>query len=144
MTETMVKQEVLFYKNSDDVRIDIDLMENIEGERLVMHSATAAQIIQVLNLFDSQMCSALHSGEIEALAVIHLKREVDGLFFCTGDAKAIEALVLMGLRSKGISLEHLLSKAGCTKKLPRHFSEIRFHELIEKASANKIQGIGLQ
>lgn len=38
MTETMVKQEVLFFKNSDGLRIDIDLMKDIEGERLVMHS----------------------------------------------------------------------------------------------------------
>ena len=95
-----------------------------------------------MSLFDSPMRSALHSGEIEAPAVMHLKRETDGLFFCTGDAKAIKALVLMGLRDKGVSLENLLSKAGFTKKLPQHFSEIRFQQLIERASANRIQGIG--
>lgn len=143
MTETIVMQEVLFFKNSAGIRIDIDLMKDIESDRLVMHSLTAKQIIKVLNLFDSPMRSALHAGEIEALAVMHFEQEIDGLFFCTGDAKAIEALVLMGLKGRGISLENLLSKAGFTKKLPQHFSEIRFHQLIEKASANKIQGIGI-
>ena len=45
------------------VCLDIDLMKDIEGERLIMHSATAEQIIQVLNLFDLPMCSAGNSYE---------------------------------------------------------------------------------
>ena len=144
MTETMVKHEVLYYRDSSGEKISIDLMEHISCKNLYMHSVSAEQIARVLEYFDSEMCSCLHSGEIEALAVMDIKRKKEGLFFCTGDAKAVEALVLMGLREKGVSLEQLLSGAGLTKKIPLHFSEKRFRQLIDKASANRIQGLGLQ
>ena len=109
-----------------------------------MLSVCAEEIVAVLDLFDSEMCSCLHPGELEALAVMQLNRGCAGLLFCTGDAKAVEALVLMGLRSKGVSLELLLSKAGFSNNVPPHFSESRFRQLVERASANRIQGLGLK
>jgi len=143
MTETMVKQEVFFYRDSNGNRIDIDLMSEVKKGRIVMQSVTASETLEVLKLFNSRMRPALHAGEIEALAVIHLKQEIDNLCFCTGDVKAMEALVLLGLRHRGVSLEELLSKAGYTKSIPKHFSETRFKELVKRASANRILGNGL-
>jgi hypothetical protein len=129
MKETMVKQEVLFYKDSSGDRVDIDLMEHVKNGELCMHSVSAAHFIKVLNFFDSAMCSALHPGEIEALAVMH---ETKDLLFCTGDAKAIEALVLLGLKGQGISLEQLLSNAGLTKKTDRIFQRKGFVKMSEE------------
>ena len=144
MTETMVKQEVLFYNNSEGCRIPIDLNEDVDEGRLVVHSVATEGVLEVLNKFDAPMRSALHLGEVEALSVIHSKRETNNLHLCTGDGKAIEALVLLGLKNRGVSLESLLLKVGLSKRIPSHFSEDRFRQLVEKASADRIQGIGIQ
>lgn len=61
-----------------------------------------------------------------AIAVMDIQQENEGLFFCTGDAKAVEALVLMGLRGEEVFLEQLLSGVSLTKKIPVHFSRKDF------------------
>jgi hypothetical protein len=81
---------------------------------------------------------AVHSGEKEALAFVFCHQSED-YYFCTGDAAALQALAVVGMKDKGISLEKLLNDIGLPKTLKHQFTENYFKTWIKKGSVRFVQ-----
>jgi len=79
---------------------------------------------------------ALHSGELESIAVV-LERKED-YYFCTADNAAIQAMVLLDMRERVVSFERLLDKYGVARskkvKLRRHFTEDHLKKWLKEGS----------
>jgi hypothetical protein len=61
--------------------------------------------------FDPLFAESIDAGEQEALALM-LAGKCDDHSFCSGDARPLQALSMLGLGERGISLEELLKSIG--------------------------------
>jgi hypothetical protein len=138
--EIIARREVMFWKNERGERVDIELNEYEKTGLIQIHSASIPDLQGTLQAFSADMRDRLHSGEIEAISVLRRLCSCQEALFCTGDRKACEAVVLLGLSENGISLERLLSRAGLKKPIRMHFTESRFKKIQETASVQRITG----
>ena len=95
------------------------------------------------NVFDALLLENLHSGEREALALLHAGKAKD-THFCTADAAPIQAIAMLRLSEQGISFENLLISVGIQKPLRRHFTEKWFKQNLKKGKQKFITGEGLK
>ena len=103
--------EVKSFKRSNE-RQSVDLRQKyIENGLIKELSASAEEIKKVLSKLPKNNRDAIHTGELESLAI--LVRE-DNLNFCSCDAAAIKTLPFLGLSDRGISVEKLLKLSGIT------------------------------
>ena len=73
--------------------------------------------------------ASIDEGELEALAILLSKSHQD-TYFTTADRAAIKALGILGLGSRGISVEELLNKTKRKDKLPVHFTKKWFNQTL--------------
>ncbi len=84
----------------------------------------------------------IDAGEAEALALLLSNKAKDHVF-CTGDRMTIQALSMLDMKDRGISMERFLRSIGITRKLKRHYTEEFFKDALEKGSVSMIQSKGL-
>ena len=140
---TVAHDEALFFSPAGrDSRKDIALQTLVEGGSITELSATYEDLVSISNMFDRVFIETLHPGETEALAL--LKANKAGVAcFCTGDRHAIQALAMIGLSGRGISLEALLVSIGMRRRLKRQFAEAFFRRNLRAGQQKRITGEGL-
>jgi hypothetical protein len=134
--------ESLYYWHEGD-KIAIDLEPQVIKSEIDELEATAEEITALYSIYEPWFVQTLDPGETEALALYN-SRILKDVMFCTGDAPAIKAFVMLGKSSLGISFETLLSKCGLTKSLKRQFTEPFFQSCCKQGSYNLITGTGLR
>jgi len=96
-------------------------------------NATVEEMKAVLDRLPLLRQKALHSGEIESLAI--MVRQKDCLF-CTFDAAAIGTLPFLDATDRAISAERLMQSSGLTLS-PEHRREYKLTEAYFKSKIEK-------
>jgi hypothetical protein len=131
-----VIEEVKFF-NLDGEKISVTFRETYIQTGLIKEISATAEEASILLMQLPKACSfALHSGEIESLAILTREKE---LFFCTCDAAAIRTLPFLDLTERGISAEKLLKQSGLFKPgLQDRHTEEHFRSNIAVGREQKI------
>ena len=139
----VVRDEALFYsRGRHGVHEDINLPKLIAAKQISEVAATADEMATLRKTFDRLFAQQMHSGELEALALLKEDR-VPHALYCTGDVPAIKALALLDMSDRGISMEKMLGKFGLTKPLKPQFTESFFALHLKRGATDRIQGVGL-
>lgn len=139
----VVHDESLFFRRrAGRVLEDINLRPLLETGKVTELSATTEELASLQCLFDRVFIKTLHAGETEALALLKVDKAL-GNWFCSGDARAIQALAMIGIPERGISLETLLRSIGLARRLRRQFTERFFKKNLHIGQVNRITGEGL-
>lgn len=143
LPSTIVHDEALFFQRQiNGIPEDINLRSLIEAEKITELSATAEELASLRGLFDRVFIETLHPGETEALALLKAGK-APGTWFCSGDARAIQAIAMIGMPERGISMEALLRRVGLTKPLRKQFREDFFRKNLRVGQLNRITREGL-
>jgi len=136
--------EALYYENpSTGWCVNIDLPGQIQAGEITEVAASLTDMQDFLAQLDSVTRASLHSGEIEALALL-FKNQVEECRLCSADRAAVTALVLVGMKEKGISLEMALKLTGLSSsRLLHHYTEEVYRHWVREAEIQRIQGTGL-
>jgi hypothetical protein len=137
----VVHAEAIFYNTTSGVVV-IDLPELVTLGKLKEEPATAEELTAIYRVFDRLFAGQMHDGELEALALLKSEKLADAVY-CTGDGPAIEALALLDLSYKGISMEKLLLTCGLKKPLEQQYTEPFFKKHLEIGAVNRVTGVGL-
>lgn len=124
-------------------REEIHLDEQVRAGKILEATATFDQMAEFGARFDALMLSELHGGEVEALTLLLLDR-VSDCWLCTADRAAVKALVMVGLKERGISLEEALQVLGVhrPRRLEEQYTKVSFERWIREAAQDRIQGRG--
>lgn len=117
--------EVRHYYSRSGGKIPVNFREQLTDTGRVVESIAVIEEIQgVLKQLLPLKREAIHTGEIESLAVL-LREEKFTL--CTFDSAAIRTLPFLGMSDRAISAEMLLRISGLTVS-PKHKLDIRLSE----------------
>jgi len=144
VSSVVAHQESLFYSEEEGKIPDpINLSRLIQAGQIQELTATTEEIADFLDMFDRNFVFGLHDGETESLALIKSGKTEDAAF-CSSDAAAIQALVMIGHSHIGISMEKLLKKCGLPKRLKHQFRDKFFENQKAKGVENLLTGQGLK
>ncbi len=139
---TVSRREALFYF-AGRRKVRVDLPGQIRRSDIDELEASVEELADLYGTFESWFLDTLDPGELEALALLKAGRAT-GCSFCTSDAPAIKALVMLGMSNWGVSLETLLSRIGLTKKFKTQFQESFFKSCCRQGSLNLVTRDGLR
>jgi hypothetical protein len=131
-----IVEQADFYPDSDSGQERrIDLQTYIDTEAITVVDATDENLKRVDDR--CSRCLDIHAGEKDALAA--LPDLTNDCRFCTGDKAAIQALVLLDMADRTISMEQMLGDAGVRRKesLPRQFTREYLNGWLWKGSVLK-------
>jgi hypothetical protein len=80
----------------------------VKEGRIVAVEADHSDLDLLVKKLSEDFMGGIHDGELEALAIL-LSKKHQNLHFTTADRAAIKALGLLNLRSRGISVETIVS-----------------------------------
>ena len=127
--------EVKYFIDKDTgERISINLSLYQKNKRLRILESLDIEEAGKLKERIGQYGIELHPGELEAIYYV-LK---DEFTFCSADGAAIKSLAILGVESKGISLEKLMG--GKFRKMRQEYTERFFKSMIKAGKLLKIQG----
>lgn len=139
----IARDEALFYSTEEgQIPTSINLPLLIEVNKIKEVAATPEELDYLQGKFDREFVQHIHAGEREALALLLVGRP-QGYYFCSGDAKAIQAAAMLRLGEQIISMEKALKSLGLEKKLDFWFSEDFCKKQLDIGNKNFIQGRGL-
>ncbi len=141
VASSVARREVYYYIDDDGTRKMIDLIEDINQERINELSATAKELQDFIKRFDQCIEAELGFGEKESLVLLE---KDDCLLFCTCDSLAIKVMSLMNLGENGISMERVLQTTGLTQELEYKHTDGYFNDNLKRGSIMKVQGTGLK
>jgi len=136
--------EVKHYYSRSGEKIPVNFREQfIDTGRVVESIAVIEEIKGILKQLPPLKREAIHTGEIESLAIL-LREEKFTL--CTFDYAAIRTLPFLGMSDRAISAEMLLSISGLTvspkHKLDVRLSEAYFRSNLDEGEKDFIYSIG--
>lgn len=144
--ESVVEDEALWH--SEDAvtgfRETIDVRQDEKAGRVGVVSAGFHELTRVAEKFSAGFMDALHEGELEALAILAHRDELNECVFCSGDGAAIQAAVMAGLGERCLALETLLDRAGLRKPLKWAFTDDFFYHHRQRGQENLITGFGIR
>ena len=140
ISSIILRREVYFYKDVNDVKHRIELLKNVASKFLEI-SISSEELKEFLQKFDPVFEGELDEGETEALKIIH---DNSNFLFCTCDKAAIKAIALVGRSKQGISFERLLKFSGITKNLEPKHTEKCFKRYLKEGSIMRIQNRGIR
>lgn len=103
--------EVKYYRDEQGNKHPIDLTPQVQGGRLTVVKATAAE---VQGLVAKRLQRRLGQGELESLALVVAR----GHDFCTADKTAVREMKDLGVLERWISLEELLARLNPPRAVP--------------------------
>ncbi len=128
-----ILEDEAFYFQSDRGKIGMNPTEWLKQEKVIRVEAEFEDFEALQKRLSSDFMASLDAGELEALAILLSKRHKD-ILFTTADRAAIKALGVLGLGSRGISVEELLKNSGTKRKekskLPQHFTKKWFQQVL--------------
>lgn len=139
---SVVLHEANHYHSKSGRKVEINLSALVSVGVVEELAATAVELAQVYSYFDASFVDTIHAGETEGLALLHADK-ASGAVYCCGDRRAIQALAMLGLGDRGVSLEALLAGKKPTGKLAKQFTEDFFRANIRIGQNNRIIGTGL-
>lgn len=139
---TVVKNEVRYFRSKHNRTYKIDITAFVNQGAIRELTATVDEIATLESVFANWFLDKLDPGEIEALALMKAGK-LEEAYFCTGDGAAIEAVAMIDMAHRAVSMETLLKKIGITKSLERWFNDDRFQNRISQGQQNRIRGYGL-
>jgi hypothetical protein len=141
----IARDEVFFYSEKEgSIPKEINLPDLTAKGKITELMATVDELKNLSGFFDPVFIEGLHDGESEALAIL-LSGRTKEAYFCSSDAKAIQALAMIGLSEQGVSFEELIKASGLTRPLPgQHYSENYFKKMIKLGQANRITRTGMK
>lgn len=120
----------------------INLNSDLGQKKIVELQAELTEIALLMKQFDALFAESIDPGEQEALALL-LAERCPGHLFCSGDARSLQALAMLDMSDRGISLEELLNRIGQSRKLDDHFTRAFLDRQIAEGQRRRIQGDGL-
>jgi len=138
-----VIDEVKYYRRNGK-KIPVNFRQQyIDTCKVIESTALIKEIQDVLKCLPLLKQEAIHTGELESLAI--LVRE-EALTLCTFDAAAIRTLPFLGMTERAISAEQLLNLSGLTlasgHKLDVQLSEDYFRSNMDEGKKAFIYSIG--
>jgi len=137
----IVNDEVKYFRSSYG-RTSISLSTEISDGHISELTATADEMLEMQARFGPDFVDSIDPGEAEALALL-LTDKTEDYHYCSGDGLSIEALAMLNIKGRGVSMEKLLAGIGITKRLEPHFTEDWFKQKLSNGSVRMIQGEGL-
>jgi len=142
LVPSVVVHEALFFRTRAGERVDINLPALVKTGEIEELAAGVEEIAKVYSYFDAWFADTIHAGETEGLALV-LTDRATGAMYCCGDARAIQALAMLGLGDCGVSLESLLGGKKPRGRLELQFTEGYFRRNLDIGRENRITGTGL-
>lgn len=140
----IARDEVFFYSEKlRGIPKEINLPDLAADGKITELAATVEELRSLSDLFDTVFLEGLHEGESEALALL-LSGKTKEAYFCSSDAKAIQALAMIGLSEQGVSFEELIKASGLRPLSDHHYSENFFKRNIKTGQENRITGTGMR
>ena len=141
---SVIVHQAQFYKDPvSGERVEINLEAQVLAGQISQEAVDVEETAEFMYHINAVMTESLHPGEIEALTLL-FKNRVPDCKFCSADQAAVKALVLVGMKDKGLSLEKVLEHTGLRRKsLKAQYSERRFQDWVRQAEIDRIQGTGL-
>lgn len=128
---TIVENE-LFYFESEKGKKRLTVDSWLKEGKVERIDAELKDYDALQRRFIPDFMSTIHAGEREALAIL-ISPSHQKLHFTTADRAAIKALGLLGLGSRGISVEELLNDIGHKQKqIQRHMSKEWFQKALSE------------
>ena len=120
----------------------IKLASLIADKKIRELEADLDDLAELMRQFDPLFSESIDAGEQEALALMMANRCPDHRF-CSADARPLQALAMLDMSDRGISLEEMFKRIGQTKRLDEHFSRAYLERQIQEGQRRRIQGDGL-
>jgi len=120
----------------------IKLSSYIAQGEITELQAGIAEIADLMDQFDPLFSESIDPGEQEALALMLANRCPDHRF-CSADARPLQALAMLDMSDRGVSLEELLKRMGRSQKLEDHFTQAYLDRQIKEGQRRRIQCDGL-
>lgn len=139
----VVRREAIFYFDADGRRISLDLPALVIAGVITEYAATAAELADTSALFHPEFRPRLQDGELEALTYLRIHQPGPDTAFVTADGPAIEAVVLLGMSDRVISLASAFRSIGATKKLDSEFTDDFVKRKIREGGQRLATGRGL-
>jgi hypothetical protein len=118
---SIVARDEAFWTERDSKILIIDLPALIAAGAIDEVDVDLSGMQKVVGQFDAVFREGLHDGEIEALA--YLSAVTTPVEYCTADAAAIHAAVMLGLGEHLVSLESVLRTVGLQRSLGVEFRD---------------------
>lgn len=118
----------------------IDLQKEIDAGEVICIEATAEEIANTFQNFDSVFMQGIDDGEKEGIAIIRTGKAPDCLF-CTGDTNAIEAIGMLAIEHSSVSFEGALQTARLSvPRVRRSMTTSAHRDHVEKGKTRRITG----
>ena len=115
-----VMGEVLFYRDAAGQRVPIDLTPYEGNQSISVIDVPASEAAAFLKEFDPTYVERLDAGELTSLVFLLKKMGAESRI-CSADSIVYRVLGKLRRSDQGISLEELLTGAGCPKTLEERF-----------------------
>jgi hypothetical protein len=135
-------ETLFFYPEHQKIPDPINLRSLAEAKKIAIGEATTKEMEEIYSFFDQSFIGQLHEGEAEALALLSCRPDLDH-HFCSSDAAAIRGFAMIGLSSRAISFERLLTAHGLQKNLKIQFQDSYLKENLKIGQQMRITGQGL-
>ena len=122
---TILENEI-FYFNSDRGKQGLNPSQWVKKGMVIRLEAEIDDYRALSNRLTHHFMQGIDAGEKEALAILMAKQFKD-YFFTTADKAAIKALGILGLSSRGLSVEELLSYIGSSGNKMKLQSQYKKH-----------------
>ena len=136
----VVEESRYFRDAASGQRKKILLKKAVAEGTVERFDASAEEVDDTKLALDRVTVDGLHAGELEALALLHLRDLTH--WFCTAEEVATRALCHLGLHDRGVSLEQVLQECGLMKPLLPHFTERVFQQWRTRGVTEWIQRQG--
>jgi len=139
---TIVSSEAHFYEDDQGVRVDFDLREYCEAERISVFDVTPSALTAFRAEFDPTYLEKLDPGETESLAC--LMNSKDPWLICSADKIVYRVLGNLNRGEQGISLEEVLQKTGLGRQLSWKFTRAFRERWTRTGFQERLGGTGHQ
>lgn len=136
---TIIENE-LHYFTSDRGKEHLSVVNLLKENKILRIDAEISHIQKLTQKISDDFMKGLDPGELEALAIL-LSKEHQNLLFSTADKAAIKTLGLLGLSTRGISVEELLNTLhgiqNTKKKLESQYTKQWFQKILAEGFAEQ-------
>jgi hypothetical protein len=115
-----VKGEVIYFKDAHGEKVPISLARYETDESISVIDVPAGRLKAFLGRFDPGYVERLDAGELESLCYL-IEHAGTRAQICSADSIVYKVLGKLRMSGQGISLEELLTTAGCPKTLQEKY-----------------------
>jgi len=137
LSRTIADVEAHFFEDDEGQRHDFDLSSYEASGAVTVFDVTLAQDAELTRHFGQAYLDRFDPGEREALA--HLVTSPDPYLICAADSIVFKVLGFLNRGEQGVSLEEILEKTGCARRMEWQFSKAFREKYTQDGFADKLQ-----